>query len=84
MVTSQTYSGVPGDTQIFAPELAYVRILGVKREGLGYNVFFGLPPGNRQVEYDPAGFIKFDIPFTGDISDTMDILTEKVFVLWDA
>ena len=86
MIVSRTYPGADGSSSIFAPELALVRILGVKRNGLGYNVFEAIVPSSRQCEYDPAGFINFDIPFTTtvDSSGPFDILvTEKVFVLWE-
>lgn len=69
MTTSVTYYGSPGSVQIDAIELFHVTILGVKREGLGFNeqpLDFTLSPGSRDFQYYPAlGRILFADEFSG-------------------
>ena len=86
-VRSQTYDAPPGEFKITIPELAYRKIISVKREGLGYDIVTETP-GNRQVQYVPGSgrFI-----FLNDFSKTISPrptpgpilwINEKIFIIW--
>lgn len=86
-VKSAYYSGTVGINYIYIPELAYRKIISVKREGLGYDIVTETP-GNRQVQYVPGSgrFI-----FLNDFSKTISPrptpgpilwINEKIFIIW--
>jgi hypothetical protein len=58
MTASLTILATPGTNQVYHPLLVGVTILGIKREGVGYNRTVGAPT-NQQYEYI-AGRIIFD------------------------
>lgn len=79
-VQSKIFIGTPGSTQILSFLFTGVRILGVKRSGLGYKQGV-LVPGNREfVKIGPV--INFLIPFSGDLTDD-PTRKETVFVLFE-
>lgn len=86
-VRSQTYEGQPGEFKLTIPELAYRKIISVKREGTGYDIVTGTP-GSRQVQYnDWLGRFIFINSFNSiSVSppwSPIDIVTfEKIFIIW--
>jgi hypothetical protein len=88
MVKKKTYVGTPGAHILAAPELSYVQVLHVEREGLGQRVkTTAVTPGEPECMYVAGtGQLVFDagLPFGGipDPSGTTDIPTEKIFVIW--
>lgn len=89
MIVSKTYLGVPGSYNVDAPELVNVIILGVKREGKGFNVLDGEIPvvsGQRACDYLPGtGRLRFGDAFINpDLPDTIVNIypyLEKVWVM---
>ena len=86
-VRSQTYDAPPGEFKLTIPELAYRKIISVKREGTGYDIVTGTP-GSRQVQYnDWLGRFIFINSFNSiSVSppwSPIDIVTfEKIFIIW--
>jgi len=87
-VRSQTYDAPPGEFKLTIPELAYRKIISVKREGTGYDIVTGTP-GSRQVQYnDWLGRFIFINSFNSiSVSppwSPIDIVTfEKIFIIWE-
>lgn len=87
-VRSQTYDAPPGEFKLTIPELAYRKIISVKREGTGYDIVTGTP-GSRQVQYnDWLGRFIFVNSFNSiSVSppwSPIDIVTfEKIFIIWE-
>lgn len=86
-VRSQTYDAPPGEFKLTIPELAYRKIISVKREGLGYDIVTGTP-GSRQVQYnDWLGRFIFINSFNSVVTSTPwlpvdSIIPEKIFIIW--
>ena len=79
--------GAAGETRVQDPELAYVNMLIVKREGIEYDFVPELPTG-RQVFYERgAGRLWFDPanPFNSPITDLPVTINdfESVFVIFE-
>lgn len=89
-VQEKYYLGTGGSNMLTAPELSYVTILHVEREGLGHRVIDTIPTtGQRAVQYVPSqGRLIFDPanPFTlglPDEDEPSDVYSrEKIYVLW--
>jgi len=81
-VVSETYLLESGAAPvIFNPAFAYVTILRVRREGIGYNNTGGGTPGNREfVHTIPSPYIVFQNPAEG-LPGT-DVGTERVTVIY--
>lgn len=91
MVRSLYTYGTPGAISFSDGRLAYVQILGVKRNGIGfedtfYSGFPDVPPGNAQFQYFAvSGTILFsaDVPFAGPPFGRPNAAAlEKIFVLY--
>ena len=81
-VKSATYNGTNGRTAVIVPTLAYRKIVSVKREGIGYDLFEGTP-GNRQVQYVAAdGKFVFENPFSYIVIEDGRRVPEKIFIIW--
>lgn len=87
-VHKKYYNATPGAHILSAPELSYVTILHVEREGAMHRVI-NVPPttGQRACQYlAPSGQLIFDAdnPFGGipDPSSSTDLPGEKIYVLW--
>ena len=88
-VRSRTYNTTNGAFSLIAPELAYRKIVSVKREGMGYNIV-DTAPGNLQVQYLQTGEFVFDTAFTGSYQEIVSagpvmlfFVTEKIFIIWE-
>lgn len=78
-IESRTFEGTSGTTIIDIPELAYVGILRVCRNGLGFNVSL-TSTGNRKVKFTPAlGRLEFVDPFEAPPSVGV-VAGEKIYV----
>ena len=86
-VRSQTYDAPPGEFKLTIPELAYRKIISVKREGTGYDIVTGTP-GSRHVQYnDWLGRFIFINSFNSVVTGTPwlpvdSIIPEKIFIIW--
>jgi hypothetical protein len=86
-VRSRTYNTTNGAFSLIAPELAYRKIVSVKREGMGYNIV-DTAPGNLQVQYLQMGEFVFNTAFIFQVeadptSQTDILIQEKIFILWE-
>lgn len=70
MIKTKQYYLIPETTIINDPELAYVNVLRVHREGLGYNVTQNTVPGDREVVHEASAgnlvFLNEGSVLTGD------------------
>lgn len=89
-VRSQWYNTVPGTSEITIPELAFRKIVSVKREGKGFNIKVdeGLVLyGSRDVKYrSTMGKFTFLNEFIYTYVDmgSYDLLVpEKIFIIWE-
>lgn len=86
-VRSRTYNTVKDSFVLTVPELAFRDIKSVKREGLGFDIVRTGTPVNRQVLYTASGgLFTFENAFAGVVIDHGsydELVTEKVFVIWD-
>lgn len=83
-VEAKTYSLMPNSKIITDSALAYVTILRLKREGLGYNSSGGDAPGDREYLHEKTtGLVEFLNPGI-EILDPMATYdkTEKVKVIY--
>lgn len=84
-VRARTYIGPTGEFKLLIPELAYRKIVSVKREGIGYDIVTGTPVG-RQVQYnDWLGRFVFVNAFTGpdgSVDPAEPVLPEKIHIIW--
>lgn len=80
MIVKRVYNTTPGADFIAVPELAFVTVLKVKREGLGYDVTTASTfPGNRQVRHQvSSGILTFLVPF----NDVGGGIGEPIYVLF--
>lgn len=77
MITSMVFTPLAGTTVFSDPSLAYVTILRLCREGLGYSQASAV--GNRKfVHNQGAGSVTFENPFFGD--PTNDVDKERLFI----
>lgn len=86
-VRSQWYNTVPGTSTLTRPELAFRKIVSVKREGKGFNIRIDAVLGSRDVTYvASSGEFVFLDDFIYSMVDmgTYDLLViEKIFILWE-
>jgi hypothetical protein len=84
-VYSRTYYGIPGQTSIIDPTLAFVNILKVARNDSVHRKVDSAP-GNLQFKHNVStGQVDFDAnnPFTGSsIGRPNRFEMEKIFVKW--
>lgn len=90
-ITSKTYTTVAGTNYIQAPELRFVTILDVRREGAKYDLVLTGSAGNRQAKYTSSnGRLAFLNAFTAisggpsltPVGGSPAMIPEKVFVKW--
>jgi hypothetical protein len=83
-VRSSSYFGPSGSTFVTISDLAFRKIVSVKREGIGYNKITSGTPGNRDVLYDASsGTFIFLVPFAGSIIvDPAISELEKIHIIW--
>lgn len=86
-VRSAVYGTVVGEYSISVPELAFRKIVSVKREGIGYDIVRRAPV-NREVQYATSyGSFTFENAFTGTPGNPFDVsefpTSEKIFIIWD-
>jgi hypothetical protein len=82
MITEAYYTGTPGLSYINEPELAFVTILTVSRQGSVYKEVASSPTG-REFTYTSTGRIDFGTAIEWVVTDigSAEILTgEKVYV----
>ena len=74
--------GFPGSPVFRSSELAFVDVLGIERDGLGYDEVTGTPVG-RQCRYDSSnGSFNFDTSiFTGTFSP-IRYVPERILVIY--
>jgi hypothetical protein len=82
MIDERYYTGTPGLSYINEPELAFVTILTVSRQGSVYKEVTGTPTG-REFKYTSTGRIDFGTAMEWVVTDlgSSETLTgEKVYV----
>ncbi len=86
-VKSQSYTTISGNYILYVPDLAFRKIISVKRNGLEFNIIQSGTQLNRDVMYLPgSGGFEFLNPFisTGTASESGPLpLGEKIFIIWD-
>lgn len=72
-ITRKYYNTVPGLWSVYEPDLGYVELLRVCRNGVGYNIILDplVAPVGREVFYHPAGKLIFDSSLKFDPYETV-------------
>lgn len=82
MIEERYYTGTPGLTYINEPELAFVTIITVSRNGSIMTEVSGTPTGN-EFKYTSTGRIDFSYPISEtaiDIGSSEILVPEKIYV----